>query len=63
MAKKKKEPLKQPENAPVANPKIVSANFGTACLTVLYYEDEKRIAGQIDVNGEVYVFSTIAEVV
>mgnify|MGYP006958171689 CR=1 FL=1 len=61
MARKKKEPLKQPENAP--NPKIVSANFGTACLTVLYYEEEKRIAGQIDVNGEIYVFSTIAEVV
>lgn len=61
MAKKKLKPLKEPENAPT--PKIVSANFGTACLTVLYYEDEKRIAGQIDVNGEVYVFSTIAEVV
>ncbi len=61
MPRKKKEPLKQPENAP--NPKIVSANFGTACLTVLYYEEEKRIAGQIDVNGEIYVFSTIAEVV
>jgi len=61
MAKKKKEPLKQPENAP--NPKIVSANFGTACLTVLYYEDEKRIAGQVDENDEVYVFSTHAEVV
>jgi hypothetical protein len=61
MAKKKKEPLKQPENVP--NPKIVSANFGTACLTVLYYEDEKRIAGQVDENGEVYVFSTHAEVV
>lgn len=61
MARKKKEPLKQPENAP--NPKIVSANFGTACLTVLYYEEEKRIAGQIDVNGDIYVFSTIAEVV
>lgn len=58
MAKKKKE-AKDLEKVP--NPKIVSANFGTACLTVLYYENEKRVAGQIDVNGAVYVFSTIAE--
>lgn len=59
MAKKNKKPSREPENA--SNPKVVSANFGTACLTVLYYEKEKRIAGQIDVNGTVYIFSTIAE--
>ena len=59
MAKKKEKPTKMPENAP--NPKIVSANFGTACLTVLYYEKDKRIAGQIEENGKVFLFNCNAE--
>lgn len=59
MAKKKEKPVKTPENAP--NPKIVSANFGTACLTVLYYEKDKRIAGQITENDKVFVFYCDAE--